>query len=447
MIEFSGAYNGTDRFLPGNQFGFFPSGSIGWDLAKENFIGDNLAFLDQLKVRYGIGQSGSEAGSEKRMYFGTFEYTDKGDDISGTSVDGTGDMYFGDNFEDQGGYVIETEIGNENATWETATKQNLGVDFSLFKDRLSGSVEFFNENRKDIFLDPSNTIPTYYGATATFKDANIGEVKKQGYEISLGYSDVFKNGFSYYVKCTYGFNENRVVVASEPSETEDYQKLAGKALGMNQVYITNGYLNSIDEVANYVTPGFGGTDWQPGDLMYVDYNGDGLVESEGDKIYYGLPKLPQTQYGITIGGQYKNWSAKIFATGVGSRNINGSSYLVPFDKELAVGVRDIHYDYWTPDNLDAAYPTLHAISDGYDRIDQNSTFMLLDSRYFRIKNVELAYNLHLRKNAIGLNHMKVFISGYNLLTISDIDVGDPELSSPNKYPVMKRYTLGFKFDF
>ena len=447
LIEFSGAYNGTDRFLPGNQFGFFPSGSVGWDIAKESFIKENLGFLNQFKVRYSLGQSGSEAGSTKRMYFGSFVYADKGDDIPGTSSDGTGDMFFGQYFSDQGGYIREDEVGNPNATWETATKENLGIDFGFFNKRVTGSVEFFNEKREDIFLDPTATIPFYYGSTATFKKANIGEVKKQGYEITLNYSESLRSGINYYVRLTYGFNENRIVIASEPAETPEHLRQAGKPLGTEQVYLTNGYLNSMDEVLNYVTPDFGGTQWQPGDLMYIDYNGDGAIESEGDKLYYALPTLPQTQYGITIGGQYKNWSAKIFATGVGSRNINASSYLVPFRHELAIGLRDVHYDYWTPNNLDAAYPTLHAISDGYDRIEQNSTFQLLDARYFRIKNAEIVYNVHVKNSRFGLDQFKVILSGYNLLTISDIDVGDPELSGPNRYPVMKRYTLGLKLDF
>lgn len=444
LMEFSGAYNGTDRFLPGNQFGFFPSGSVGWDIAKESFVKENLSFLDQLKVRYSLGQSGSEAGSEKRMYFGTFVYADKGDDL--LDSDGTGDMYFGQYFSDQGGYIREEVIGNPNATWETATKENLGFDFSMFNKRVSGSVEFFNEYRENIFL-PLRTIPDYYGATATFKNVNIGEVKKQGYEITVNYSESLRNGFNYYVRLTYGFNENRIVAYSEPELTPEHIKQAGKPLGTEQVYLTNGYLNSIDEVLNYVTPDFGGKQWQPGDLMYVDYNGDGTIVRESDRLYYALPELPQTQYGITLGGQYKNWSAKIFATGVGSRNINASSYLVPFRSELAIGVRDIHYDYWTPENLDAAYPTLHSIGEGKSRIDQPSTFQLLDARYFRIKNAEIVYNIHIKNSQYGIDQLKVVLSGYNLLTISKIDVGDPELSGPNIYPVMKRYTLGFKLDF
>lgn len=447
LVEFSGAYNGTDRFLPGNQFGFFPSGSVGWDIAKESFIQDNLQFLNQFKIRYSLGQSGSEAGSSKRMYFGSYVFADKGDAIPGTSSDGTGDMFFGQFFSDQGGYIREDVVGNPFATWETGTKQNLGFDFALFKRRITGSFELFNERRVDIFLDPTATLPNYYGSAATFKKANIGEVKKQGYELTLNYSESLKNGISYYIRFTYGFNENRVVVASEPIQTPEHLKLAGKPLGTEQVYLTNGYMNSIDEVLNYVTPDFGGSQWIPGDLMYVDYNGDGSIESEGDQLYYALPRLPQSQYGITFGGQYRNWSFKVFATGVGSRNINASSYLVPFRNELAIGLRDIHYDYWTPENLDAAYPTLHAVSDGKKRIDQNSTFQLLDARYFRIKNAEIVYNINMKKSAIGIERLKIVLSGYNLLTISDVDVGDPELTSPNKYPIMKRYTLGLKLDF
>jgi len=445
LIEFSGAYNGTDRFMPSKQFGFFPSGSIGWDMAKESFIKDNIPFLNQLKVRYSIGQSGSESGSAKRMYFGTFEYADKGADHYDS--DGTGDMYFGDDFGDQGGYMRETTVGNEDATWETSTKQNLGFDFSLFKDRFSGSVELFKEYRKDIFLDATSMIPEYYGSTAEFKRSNIGEVKKHGYEFSLNYSDVMANGFSYYVRLTYGFNENRIVVASEADGIPDALKTTGDPVGVNSVYITNGYLNGRDEVLNSVTPSFGGDTWAAGDLMYVDYNGDGSIDTEGDQIYYGLPKLPSHNYGITIGCQYRNWSAKIFGAGIGSRNVVAIDNLIPFKGENALMVREENYDYWTPENLDAAYPTLHATNTARARLTTNSTYSLLDSRYFRIKNVELAYNLNLSKNAMGLDRMKIFVSGYNLLTFSDLEVGDPELSSPNVYPIMKRYTLGLRLDF
>lgn len=379
------------------------------------------------------------------MYFGTFMEYDKGDDYY--RAEGTGDMFFGESFEGQGGYVRESVIGNPFATWETATKQNLGVDFGLFNKKLLGSVDFFNERRVDIFRDPTNTIPFYFGYSADFKQVNVGEVKKQGFEVSLNYSNVMKNGFNYFAKVTYGFNENRVVAESEPFLTPEHKRQTGKPIGVNEVYITNGYLNSIDEALNYPTPGFGGNQWQPGDLMYVDYNGDGVIDGEGDRLYYGLPRIPQTQYGITLGGSFKNWRAKIFATGVQNRNINANSYLVPFGDQLPAGVRDIHYDYWTPDNMDASYPTLHAVSDGFNRINQPSSFQLLNASYFRIKNVEIAYSFNTTRYQIGFEKLELSISGFNLFTVTNVEVGDPEQNGPNNYPILKRYIFGMKLGF
>ena len=110
-------------------------------------------------------------------------------------------------------------------------------------------------------------------------------------------------------------------------------------------------------------------------------------------------------------------------------------------------VRPAQFDYWTPDKLDATFPTIHALASQIGRINQSSTFRLLNSSYFRIKNVELAYSLNFKKSSLGINRLKVSLSGYNLFTITDIQVGDPELNAPNNYPVMKRYTLGIQLDF
>jgi len=436
FIEGSAAYNGTDKFADGHRFGFFPAVAVGWNLANESFIRDNLNFLKQFKIRYSYGQSGSEAGATKLMYLGTYEIDEtKNDD----------QIRFGDNFEDQGGYIEETMLSNPTATWETATKENIGLDFAIFDNLFSGSVDFFREHREGIFLTPRN-IPPYYGTTAEIREFNIGETRKQGYEIVLQHSNAPTSDFNYFIKFTYGFNNNRREYMGEPANLEDYLKEAGKPLGTSQVMMTTGYYNNIDEVLNYVTPTFGGS-WMPGDLMYVDYNSDGYIDDLKDAIYYGNPRTQMHQYGLTLSANYKNWNARAFVVAVDGISQTARGFYMPFNKERASQVRPEHFDYWTPDNPDAKFPTHHFTSVAYGNNTQSSTFNLLDGSYLRLKNVEISYSLKPRRELIGISKINISLTGYNLLTWSKIQYGDPEGRNAGNYPILKRFNLGVKLDF
>jgi len=438
FIEGSGAYNGTDKFAPGHRFGFFPAVALGWNIANESFIRNNIEFLNQFKIRASYGQSGSEAGASKLMYLGTFEVYDEKDE--------RGHMIrFGDQFQDQGGYIEETLLSNPTATWETATKENIGADFSMFKNLFSGSVDFFREHREGIFLAPQN-IPPYYGSTAEFREYNIGETNKQGYEIVLSHNYAPSSDFNYFVKFTYGFNNNRRGYMGEPANLEDYQKREGKPLGVKQVMINTRYYQNIDEVLNYVTPEFGGN-WIPGDLMYVDYNADGTIDDVNDALYYGYPDVPIHQFGLTLGASYKNWNVRIFAIAVRGVDQTARSYYLPFNKERASQVRPEHFDYWSPDNPDAKFPIHHYTSVAFENNTQSSTFNLLDGSYARLKNVELSYVLNPGKEFIGMSNITFNLTGYNLLTFAKMKYGDPEGKNVGRYPILRRFNLGIKIDF
>ncbi len=436
FLEGSGAYNGTDKFADGKRFGFFPAVAVGWNLANEPFIQNNVSFLNQFKIRYSYGQSGSEAGSSKLMYLGTYEVYDTKTDLM---------MKFGDEFQDQGGYIEQTLLSNPNATWETATKENVGLDFSVFNNLFSGSVDFFREYREGIFLTPQN-IPPYYGSTADFREYNLGETEKQGYEIVLQHSYAPSSDFNYFVKFTYGFNNNRRGYMGEPANLEDYQKQEGKPLGTSQLMINTRYYANIDEVLNYVTPSFGGS-WSPGDLMYVDYNCDGQVDDAYDAIYHGYPQAQLHQFGLTLGANYKKWNLRAFVTATEGVDQMARGFYLPFHKERASQVRPEHFDYWTPDNPNAAFPTHHFTSVAYENNTQSNTFNQLDASYIRLKNVELSYNLIPKKPFIGIDNIRFNFTGYNLLTWTEVIYGDPEGRNAGNYPILRRFNLGVKIDF
>jgi len=445
FLEGSAAYNGTDKFADGHRFGFFPAVAVGWNIARESFFSNNISFISQLKVRYTWGQSGSEAGASKMMYLGTYRIFDEKQRAQ---------MRFGNEFEDQGGFIVQTSLENPLATWETATKENIGIDFSAFGNRFYGSVDFFREHRDGIFQMPMD-IPSYFGAIQTnfdknvensLREANIGEVKKHGYEIALNYSDAFSGGLSYFVNFSYGFNENRRVYLGEPPNLEEYLKKEGKPLGINQVLVSNGYYSNIDEVVNYAPHNFGGS-WMPGDLRYVDYNADGEIDADNDRAFYGNPEVPNHLFSLTFGLEYKGFGFRIFANAVRGVQLPARSFYLPFRSELATRVRPEHFDYWRIDNQNAKFPVPHYTSVAYQNSNQSSSYNLLNGDYLRLKNVEFSYTWRPRSWVLGLSECKFFVSAHNVLTYTTMIYGDPEGKNAGQYPIQKRYNFGIKANF
>ncbi|GAF03329.1 SusC/RagA family TonB-linked outer membrane protein [Saccharicrinis fermentans] len=437
FIEASGAQNGTDKFAPGKKFGFFPAVSIGWSLGNETFVRNALPFVNKLKVRASYGQSGSESGSSAMMYLSTFDYISSGDEANYR-------MKFGDDFNDSGDLLTHSILGNENATWETATKKNIGVDFTLFKNHIVGNVDFYNEERDGIFVSPQD-IPSYLGTTAKIQKVNRGETKKHGYEIELKYIKQVNNDFNYSITAAYGFSENRRGDMAEGIYAEDYLKDQGKPLNTNKILMTNGLYQNIDEVLNSVIPTFGGN-WMPGDIMYVDYNADGEIDEVKDKIFYGDPKTASTIFSLTLRANYKKWHIQAFISGQDDVSASATGFYFPFYQERASQVRPEHFNYWSPDNADASWPITHYTSTAYKNSTTSNTYTLLDASFIRLKNVELSYDLQSNNRILPFN-CTLFVSAYNLFTITDMKYGDPEGGNVGNYPILKRYNLGLKVNF
>ena len=437
FIEGSGARNGTDKFAPGKKFGFFPAISVGWSLGNERFIKTNAPFINKLKIRASYGQSGSEAGASTLMYQGSYDYITSGDVADYK-------MRFGDDFTDTGYLLTQTLLANPYATWETATKRNIGVDFTLFNHHIIGNVDFYNEDREGIFRTPQN-IPSYFGTTADLREFNIGKTEKHGYEIELKYVNEVNTDFNYSIALAYGFSENRRGYMGEPDFMEGYLKDEGKPLNTNTILMTNGLYQNIDEVLNSVTPTFGGN-WMPGDIMYVDYNADGEIDEVYDKIFYGDPKTASTVFSTTFRANYKKWHVQAFVSGQDGVSVSATGFYFPFYQERASQVRPEHFDYWTPENPDAKFPITHYTSSAYKNSTTANTYTLLDASFIRLKNVELSYDLESRNRIVPFN-CTLFVSGYNLLTFTSMKYGDPEGDNVGNYPILKRYNLGLKVNF
>ena len=435
FAEVSGSYNGDETFAEGYRFQFFPSFAVGVNLAQQPIVQDLIPTLNNFKVRYSYGQTGSKSGLGTNRWQYLSYYNTLG------ANNGQTRYWFGEDLNVPLTVLAETVVGNPTLSWATVTKQNIGLDFGLYDNRVSGSVEFFKDNREGLIQRLSATVPEFYGSTAALPYVNIGETESHGYEVSLSYKNTTTDGFGYSATGFYAFNENRVLVSAlDGTGTASYATVAGKPAGASTLLQSDGYFQSIDEVVNYPSIAGGAA---LGDYRYIDYNANAtvLADDTEDNVRFDLPKSPKNSLSLRLGCSYKGWSlsALISAT-VGHEGLVNSKLAYALSSGQASGTYD-QLDYWTPTNTSAEYPALHTSLNNPNLL--SNTAMIVDLDYIKLRSMNLAYNFDMRKNK-KISSMQLYMSGNNLLTFSHLDYGDPEGNSPGSYPILRRINLGFK---
>lgn len=435
LFDINLGYNGSENFPEGNRFGLFPAVSLGWIVTEESFM-KNIHFLDYLKIRGSYGIVGNDRlGSNRFLYLpDSWNYS-------------TGGYNFGiDNPVDRQG-AIELQLGNPNVTWETATKKNIGFDASFFNARLSTSIDYFHEYRKDILIT-RNTIPSF--VAANLPAVNMGEVKNQGYEVEVKWNQRINRDFAYRINVNMSYARNEVIYQDEIPQPYDYLYRTGKPVGQPFGYITDGFFTEIVNTTtdpNY--PDHLGTRY-PGDIKYKDLNDDGKID-DLDKMAVGYSQqVPEYNFGLNMILMWKGFDLTMTFSGVKNTSRNLPGYFREAFGGQNRGLFTYHYeDRWTPDNADnALFPRLSMVSS--DNNYRDSNMWIRDASYLRLKNAEIGYTIHsgTLKRA-GLNNVRVFINGYNLLTFSDFGFFDPE-TRPGEgglYPMIKMYNMGLKFNF
>jgi len=440
FFEASGTYNGDETFADGYRYKFFPSFAVGINLAKEDFVKNAFPALNNFKVRYSYGETGTKIGlgANRWQYISYYDYaTSAAERRPGSRY------FFGELIDDALTVLKQDQIGNTELTWATDAKQNIGVDFGLFNNKISGFVEFFKQNRDGLINRPTGDVSTMLGLDTAYPFANIGATERHGYEVSLTYKNRIGNGLNYSVTGFYGFNESRVL--SSPADgpgTPGYTAVAGKPIGASSLIQADGYFQNIDEVVNY--PTFSGTPGL-GDYRYIDYNANGTVISSAteDQVRFDLPDSPKHSYSFKLGASYKGWSASALITGITGHKglINADiAYALP---DGAASGRVEQLDYWTPTNTDAQYPALHVLTDPNTT---GSTARIISLDYIKLRSMNIGYNFNMDNNK-NISDLKIYINGNNLFTISDIDYGDPEGNTPGAYPMLRRFNLGINLNF
>lgn len=434
-VEFNASYRGSENFAPGHRFGFFPSVSASWNVHEENFM-QNISFIDRLKLRASYGLTGNDyVDAEERFLYkeGKWEtYT-------------SGGAYFGPRGGQTRGYSTEPSIADPFATWETAQQINLGVDLTLWKNRLSVTVERYFEKRSGILQEP-RSIPSVIGIGLPIM--NIGKTTNQGWEVELSYMDRVSRNFSYYIRANGSLNENKVIFVDEAEGIEWWRKTEGKPLFQRFGYVALGFFQSQEEIDNSPVQQVG-TPPIPGDLKYLDFNGDGVV-NEIDRVPIGYPQVPRITYGFSFGCSAYGVSLNVHFQGAMKSSVFIQDYLM-YEFYNRGKVQDIHLGRWTPQTAETAtYPALHVGAESQNHV--NNTFFLKDNSYLRLKTVELSYNLQNKKflSKAGIQGIRFYLSGLNLITLDNLKVVDPETPSGawgNIYPQSRNYSIGVNVQF
>ncbi|MEO9570135.1 MAG: TonB-dependent receptor [Polaribacter sp.] len=446
FFEVSGSYNGDESFANGNKFKLFPSFSVGINLAKEKFIKDNIPAINNFKIRYSNGQTGSKSGlkiaNTNPTEYNRWEFIGN---YAETLPRETYRFLFGDGDTARQSIIVLTKNGNPDLTWTTVTKQNLGLEFGLFNNKISGELDFFVDNREGVIGRLTDTtIPQYFGITGTLPFVNVTNTESHGFESSLTYKDRIGD-FKYSVTGIYSFNENRVLTSvADGVGTASYAAVAGKPSGTTALLQTDGYFQNIDEVVNYpeYASGFG-----LGDLRYIDYNANGTVigSTTEDQIRFDLPKSPKHSYSLKLSGSYKNWSFSALVNAISGHEGLVSETLAYAISDGNASGRYEQLDYWTPTNTDAAYPALH-VGTYNPNLASATTDRVVNLDYIKLRTMNIGYTFNMN-NSKSIKNLKIYVSGNNLLTYSNLKYANPEGNSPGVYPILRRFNLGLNMSF
>lgn len=437
LAEVNFGYNGSENFMKGKRFGFFPSFSIGWRISNEAFMKETQAWLNNLKIRASYGEVGNDVYKindikQRFLYQAIW-----------TQIDN--DYYFGTTGNTG---IFERQYPNYGVTWERARKYNVGIEFGLWNSLLSGNIDIFHERRKDI-LTPYLNRPQWVGVHMAA--GNLGETQNSGYEIELKHANRIGTDFSYTAGINYSHARNKIINMDEPTAKTAYRKMEGHPINQFFGLICDGYITAADLAnPNFPISTFGTV--KVGDLKYRDMNNDGFIDNR-DETFIGYSDIPENTYSLSLGCEYKGIGFSLMFQGVD----HVSRY---YDAEAMYAfvnggkVKKHHLERWNPalsesENLESArYPLLHYDNYG-DHNQRRNAFFLKNGAFIRLKNIELSYTLPSRfSQKLAMSDCRFYVNANNLFTWDKLDdLCDPESAGSNRYPIMKTVNFGVNIKF
>ena len=443
FLEMNGAYNGSEKFGPDYRFDFFPSVAGGWMVSNENFIKDNVNWLDKFKIRYSYGLVGNDRVNTGSQWpylttWGTYSLEDEES------------AYYGYPYPYKG-YTRynEGDPGNPDLRWEKARKQNLGFEFAVLKNKISFSADLFNEYRYDMLLAASqreSTVAPIFGKPAPA--ANIGEAKSKGAELELMFRSSIRNKFFYWISGNWSVARSEVIFKESPELLPDYQKPEEKPIGQTFSGQSTGFIESWDDIycASGPTNETDRASILPGDMIMLDYNADGSYRSNYDSTPYGYPTYPQNNYGIALGANYKSFQFSARFIGAYNTTRNISAYV--FYQDNLYLPTHILADTWTPEygNENPTYPAI-ALDDKF--YSPTGSYNQFDGSFFRLQSIQLSYSLPKTfSSKLKMREVKLYVNGRNLFLWTNMPNDGVGTDYGGKsYPTKKQLNFGLNINF
>ncbi|WP_285057658.1 SusC/RagA family TonB-linked outer membrane protein [Pedobacter ginsengisoli] len=444
LFEASFRYDGSSRLAPENRWQLFPSFSAAWRINQESFIKDNLPVVSNLKLRASWGQLGN--GS----VLGLYDYIPLLSAGLGESRSDYPNVIFNGQ---QSQFFFQKQLSSPTKSWETVQQANIGIDLGLLNERLLFTADIFEKRNKDMLA--AIKVPSIIGVeTGT---VNVGELKSYGWELDIKWRDKI-GSVGYNVGFNISDNQNKVIKYDGRSSVNGgrVELLEGYPLNSVWGYKTDGYFQTQQEADDYKArvqyPFAPANAFKPGDVKYLDLNGDGRIsaggatpEDPGDLTYLGTTSGRYT-YGMDLGLNWKGIDFSVMFQGVAKRAfLLNNNALVPFNQSAFMPY-SIFMDRWTPENPNAMFPRLYQ---GNTYNYQASDRSVQNGSYLRLKNVQLGYTIPFRKKFI--QNMRVYLAGQDLWERTDVlSVFDPEVGNDadtGTYPFFRTVSFGLNVTF
>ncbi|WPP51790.1 TonB-dependent receptor [Catalinimonas niigatensis] len=424
--------DGSSRFGENNKYGYFPSLAVGWKLSEENFIPETF---EQLKLRASWGQTGNQ---EIGNYGSQLTFSTGPDVVFNNTIQNSAEPQ---------------RIANPDLKWETTEQLNVGIDASILDGRISGTLDYFSKNTKDLLFNLPLPRSSGYQSILT----NVGEVENKGFEFLISSINISSTDFRWSTTANFAAIKNKVLDLGRVDEivTGNIQAVGntaiikkGEALASYYGYEVTGIFQEGDDIDNSAQPSA-----QPGFPIFADLNDDGAI-TPADQTILGDP-FPDFTFGFQNSISYKNWQLDLFFQGQqGSEllNINVIESLYPANFRRN-RLSEQMLNRWTPQNTDTQWPS-GTDPNSYGGSKVNS-LVLQDASYIRLKNVQLSYNVPV-ENISFLSSLRVYATGQNLITWTDYIGFDPEANSFGRsnvrvdyssYPLARTFLIGLNARF
>ena len=451
LVEIANRFDASIKFALENRWKAFPGLGLGWVISREDFFNGLSKNINYLKLRGSVGQSGNDAGVAAFSYLNTFRYANNVTVIGGNPVPG----------------IKTSNIPNVDLKWETSTMVNLGFDGIFWNGLLSTDFEVFYKLTEDILNNPGNLYPYSIGGYVP-ASINYGKMENRGFDLQLTHKNKLGD-LEYNATFNLNWARNKILRRDESQDLPVWQRTVGRSYGEKLGFVVDGMYQTWEEAESAYSPA--GDGLAPGFFKFRDLNGDGKITPQDDYTFVGRSNLPELTYGLNLDLAYKGFDFSMLLQGAGLcdvalagvygySNLGGvqpgtpdnTTFTEPFyDAGTGNSPYYLVEQSWRPDNPDGIYPRLSTHNSLTTRHNAwpNSGW-IKNGSYLRLKSMQLGYTFPstIIKTSY-LSQLRMYISGFNLITWDHVNYMDPELPNVNNgfYPQQRMYSFGVNLTF